>query len=102
MSVDLSMTMSLSDADFLARMKNFEDHLVERKTAKDDKDWKRTAVAFANSVPIGLPAVLYIGVTDDGEIQTPQANLDDIQEEIQHSDEESVSKNALCDENHKR
>lgn len=41
---------------------------------KDDKDWKKTAVAFANSVPVGLPAVLYIGVRDNGEIETPQRN----------------------------
>lgn len=60
-------------------MRNFEDHLVERKTAKDQKDWKKTAVAFANSVPVGLPAVLYIGVRNNGEIETPQPNLDDIQ-----------------------
>jgi predicted HTH transcriptional regulator len=36
-------------------------------------------VAFANSVPVGLPAVLYIGVKDNGEIETPQTNLDKIQ-----------------------
>ena len=53
----LSM-VNLNDADLLAVMKNFEDHLVERKTVKDHKDWKKTAVAFANSVPVGLPAVL--------------------------------------------
>jgi hypothetical protein len=27
--------VELSDADLLARMKNFEDHLVERKTISD-------------------------------------------------------------------
>ena len=59
----MEITVALSDADLLARMKNFEDHLVERKTVKDEKDWKKTAVAFANSVPVGLPAVLYIGVS---------------------------------------
>jgi predicted HTH transcriptional regulator len=36
-------------------------------------------VAFANSTPIGLPAVLYIGVRDNGEIETPQRNLDEAQ-----------------------
>lgn len=68
--------VELSDADLLARMKNFEDHLVERKTFSDEKDWKKTAVAFANSVPVGLPAVLFIGVRDNGEIETPQKDLD--------------------------
>ena len=56
-----------------------KDHLVERKVSKDEKDWKKTAVAFANSAPVGLPAVLYIGVRNNGEIETPQPNLDEIQ-----------------------
>jgi predicted HTH transcriptional regulator len=63
-------------------MKNFEDHLVERKTVKDEKDWKKTAVAFANSVPVGLPAVLYIGVRDNGEIEAPQQNLDEVEKKF--------------------
>ena len=74
----MQITMNLSDADLLARMHNFEDHLVERKVAKDDQDWKKTTVAFANSVPVGLPAVLYIGVRNNGEIESPQVNLDEI------------------------
>jgi predicted HTH transcriptional regulator len=73
------MIVNLSDDDLLARMRNFEDHLVERKVVSDEKDWKKTAIAFANSVPVGLPAVLYIGVKDNGEIETPQRNLDEIQ-----------------------
>jgi predicted HTH transcriptional regulator len=76
------VTIDLTEADLLARMKNFEDHLVERKTVRDDKDWKKTAVAFANSVPVGLPAVLYIGVKNNGETETPQANLDEIQKKF--------------------
>jgi predicted HTH transcriptional regulator len=75
----VEMMVQLSDADLLGRMRNFEDHFVERKTVKDDKDWKKTAVAFANSAPIGLPAVLYIGVRNSGEIETPQRDLDEIQ-----------------------
>jgi hypothetical protein len=73
------LTVDLNEAELLAQMKNFENHLVERKTVKDERDWRKTAVAFANSVQVGLPAVLFIGVTDNGEIQTPQSNLDDIQ-----------------------
>lgn len=73
------MIVQLSDADLLARMKNFEDHLVERKTVADEGDWKKTVVAFANSAPAGVPAVLYIGVRNNGEIETPQKNLDDVQ-----------------------
>ncbi|MGA2648319.1 MAG: ATP-binding protein [Candidatus Sulfotelmatobacter sp.] len=76
------VTVDLNESDLLARMKNFEDHLVERKTVKDEKDWKKTAVAFANSVPVGLPAVLYIGVRNNGEIETPQHNLDEVQKKF--------------------
>jgi predicted HTH transcriptional regulator len=61
------ITVDLNETDLLSRMRNFEDHMVERKTVKDEKDWKRTAVAFANSAPIGYPAVLYIGVRDNGD-----------------------------------
>jgi predicted HTH transcriptional regulator len=76
------LIVDLNEAELLARMKNFENHLAERKTVKDERDWKKTAVAFANSVQVGLPAVLFIGVTDKGEIQTPQANLDEIQKKF--------------------
>jgi predicted HTH transcriptional regulator len=79
MSPVVHVTVDLTDADLLARMRNFEDHLAERKTTKDEKDWKKTAVPFANSAPIGLPAVLFIGVRNTGEIETPQPNLDEIQ-----------------------
>ncbi len=75
----MQMTVSLSDADLLARLKNFEDHFVERKTAGDKRDWVKTAVAFANSAPDGYPCVLYIGVKDSGEIEVPQTDLDSLQ-----------------------
>lgn len=78
----MQMTVELNELDLLARMKNFEDHLVERKTVGDSKDWRKTAVAFANSAPIGLPAVLYIGVKNSGEIETPQRDLDEAQKKF--------------------
>ena|ERR1700723_1020091 len=78
----MQITVELNESDLLARMRNFEDHLVERKTVKDERDWKKTAVAFANSVPVGLPAVLYIGVRDNGEIETPQYNLDEVEKKF--------------------
>ncbi len=62
--------------------RNFEDHLVERKTVNDEKDWRKTAVAFANSVAVGVPAILYIGVRDNGDIETPQQNLDHVQKKF--------------------
>src|SRR5438477_7215899 len=69
----------LTEQDLLARLRNFEDHFVERKTAGDNKDWVKTAVAFANSAPVDLPCVLYIGVKNNGEIEERQANLDSLQ-----------------------
>jgi len=78
----MQIVVELNESELLARLRNFEDHLVERKTIKDERDWKKTAVAFANSVPVGLPAVLYIGVRDNGEIETPQQNLDDVQKKF--------------------
>lgn len=78
----MQITVELNEEDLLARMKNFEDHLVERKVVSDEKDWKKTAVAFANSVPIGVPAVLFIGVRDSGEIETPPKNLDEVQKKF--------------------
>jgi hypothetical protein len=74
--------VELNEVDLVARLKNFEDHFVERKVVKDDKDWKKTAVAFANSAPVGLPAVLYIGVRDNGEIEAPQRDLDAAQKKF--------------------
>jgi len=55
----MQITVDFTEADLLARMRNFEDHLVERKVSKDEKDWKKTVVAFANSAPVGLPAALH-------------------------------------------
>jgi predicted HTH transcriptional regulator len=60
-------------------MRNFEDHFVERKTSADSKDWLKTVVGFANSAPNNFPCVLYVGVKNDGEIESPQVNLDSLQ-----------------------
>ena len=75
------MIVDLTDNDLLSKMRNFEDHFVERKVFSDQKDWVKTVVAFANSAPDGFPCVLYIGVKDNGEIETrqPQTNLDRMQ-----------------------
>ena len=72
--------IELNDAELLARLRNFEDHFVERKTPGDDKyDWVKTAVAFANSAPVDYACVLYIGVRNNGDIEERQANLDSLQ-----------------------
>jgi hypothetical protein len=70
--------INLTDQDILLRIDAFEDAFVERKTANDSKDWLKTVVAFANSTPIGDPAILFIGVRDNGDIEGT-ANLDSLQ-----------------------
>jgi hypothetical protein len=41
--------VGLNEADLLARIKNFEDHLVERKVISDQKDWKMLNVRSCRS-----------------------------------------------------
>jgi hypothetical protein len=79
MSTFAPQTFELHDADLLRRLRNCEDSFVERKTIADAKDWLKTAVAFANSTPIGYPAILFIGAKDDGTIENNIANLDSVQ-----------------------
>jgi predicted HTH transcriptional regulator len=59
----------ISDQDILSQLTNFENSFVERKTSSDSKDWLRTVVGFANTAPIGYPAIMFVGVKDDGEIE---------------------------------
>lgn len=70
--------INLTDQDILLRLNSFEDAFVERKTAGDSKDWLKTVVAFANSVPVGDPAILFIGVRNNGDIEEG-INLDSLQ-----------------------
>ena len=71
--------IELSDQDLLLRLRNFEDSFVERKSSSDKGGWLRTVVAFANSAPVGAPGVLFIGVADDGTIQSG-INLEVVQQ----------------------
>ncbi len=73
--------MMLTDQDILLRLTAFEDSFVERKTSSDSKDWLKTAVAFANSAPVGYPAILFIGVRNDGSIED-EVNLDSLQQTL--------------------
>ncbi len=55
--------------ELLARLRDPEDGFVERKLdGVKPADIRKTIVAFANSVPDGREAVLFIGVADDGQI----------------------------------
>jgi schlafen family protein len=52
--------------ELLARMGHQEDPFVERKTTPHVSDVIAALVAFANSVPPGREAVLFLGVKPDG------------------------------------
>lgn len=53
----------------LERLRDPEDQFVERKPAAAGKsDFKRSLVAFANSVPQNRTGILFVGVSDKGEV----------------------------------
>lgn len=72
------------------RIGNLEDGLTERKQGLQSNDEIRKAVvSFANSVPDGRTAVLYIGVTNDGSISGVAAgDVDKIQQRVRRVCEE--------------
>lgn len=78
----VELTVKMSDEDLLARLRNFEDNFVERKTVNDLNDCVKTVVAFANSAPIGMPCVLYIGQKDGREIEEKPIDFDSIQKSV--------------------
>jgi hypothetical protein len=80
--------IELTDGDILSRLDNLEDSFVERKTEGDSGDWLKTVIAFANSVPIGYPALLFIGVKDDGTVQGLR-NTDSLQKKLSSKINES-------------
>jgi predicted HTH transcriptional regulator len=53
---------TLTDEALLLKLRNSEHDFVERKPRGQKGDWLQAAVAFANSAPIGWPAVLFVGV----------------------------------------
>lgn len=61
--------MTMSAEELLRRLNNHEDNFTERKPDKiNAAQIRQTLVAFANSVPEGREAILFIGVHDDGRI----------------------------------
>lgn len=73
--------IELSDEDIRRRLTDIEDSTVERKTASDYRDCLKTAVAFSNSLPVGDPGIIFVGVYDDGRVQDGQ-NLEDLQKNV--------------------
>jgi hypothetical protein len=80
----------ISDDALLARVRLAEDNFTERKTfANSKEEWLRTVVAFANSIPIGYPGVLFIGVKDD---RSAESSADRNLEKAQKTFSEVVNK----------
>jgi hypothetical protein len=69
LNVSDNLGISSPDQDLLAKLTDTENTFIERKTVSDSKGWLKTAVAFANSCPIGYPAFLFVGVNDNGTVQ---------------------------------
>ena len=76
-----------TEADILQKLKNTEDATVERKVRSDLRDIRKSVVAFVNSLPVGDPAVIFVGVRDNGEIES-DVDTEDLQEKISRSLEE--------------
>jgi predicted HTH transcriptional regulator len=73
----------LTDEDIYSRLMNVEDATVERKTAGDYRDVTKAAVAFANSLPLGEAAIIYVGVYDHGEIEnTPKGGMESLLKKV--------------------
>jgi Putative DNA-binding domain len=73
--------LELGDQDLISRLKNTEDCTVERKTASDYRDCRRSAVAFSNSLPVDDPGVIFVGVKNDGTVED-STNLDSLQRKV--------------------
>jgi len=84
-----SLLVPVSEADLIKKLSDTEDNFIERKLVKDHRGWLNTAVAFANSCPIGYPGVLFVGVDNNGNVER-HSNLVDF-EKLQKSISERIS-----------
>jgi len=69
LSLSDNLRVPISSDDLLAKIADTENSFVERKLIKDHRGWLKTAVAFANSCPIGFPGVLFVGVDNQGNVE---------------------------------
>jgi hypothetical protein len=58
--------MSIDTASLMVRLNQSEDPWTERKESFDEREVRKTLVAFANSVRDGEVAVLFLGARNDG------------------------------------
>jgi Putative DNA-binding domain len=79
-----NLLVSISDEELISKVTDTENNFIERKSISDKGEWLKTAVAFANSCPVGFPGVLYVGVNNDGTIQQCQKamHFEDLQKSI--------------------
>lgn len=80
----------MSPSDLSARIAHLEDSLTERKRGlHSDDEIRKAVVSFANSVPEGHTAVLFIGVANDGTVTGVAADdADKIQQRVRRVCEE--------------
>jgi hypothetical protein len=77
-----TLAESLTDEALILKLQSTEHDFVERKSRSDKGAWLQTAVAFANSAPIGWPAILFIGVDDDGKPHVNTDKLEDLMKSV--------------------
>lgn len=77
-----TLAESLTEEALILRLRSTEHDFVERKSRSDRGAWLQTAVAFANSAPIGWPAILFVGVDDDGKPQQNADKLEDLMKSV--------------------
>ena len=73
---------TLTDEALLLKLRSAEHDFVERKSRSQPGDWRQAAVSFANSAPIGWPAVLFVGVDDNGVPQQGPEKLEDLSKSV--------------------
>jgi hypothetical protein len=80
-----------SKEELIARLGNCEDNFTERKPeGVAPRELRNTLVAFANTVPEGRAAVLYVGVLDNGDVMGVR-NPDTKQRDLRRLCEEDCS-----------
>ena len=80
----------------LERLNNSEDGFTERKTeAAKASEFRQTLVAFANPVPEGRTAVLFIGVANDGKV-IGVTNSDSLQRKLREIAEKDCYPPVKC------
>ncbi len=76
------MPTTRTEEELLRLLHSEETTFVERKTVGDTRDFAKTIVAFANSLPHDQEGVLFIGATNAREIEAHHSSLDDMQRKL--------------------